>query len=243
MKSFPPELEDVLTPKGRKALAGKVPELAGALTRQGLAYGDGLLQEKFARAVPAFFEKHFTAFLQNRETRLLPAGLSAAGEIHKVMRCETCLSSSDGVLDRLQETGVLAFCQSASFLRLAEMLIDRPLAGPVSGQVLVNRAGDYAGPHIDSAPQDPYAKDGYLDVHFTFSTPGVKRQLLIYEQGGHLTGVREMTGIGALTAYALPRWHYTTPLEVSRPKASRWVLITGWVFHPNAPREFLRHAV
>jgi hypothetical protein len=242
MKRFPSELADVLSPRGRRALAGKVPELNGVVLRDGLAYDDGLLDPRFCRAVPGFLSKHFDDLLEHKENKLMPAGFGLGEQrLHKVMRARSVTHSVAAAMERFEALGLAAFWKSESFLKMAEVLTGKELAGPVYAQVLRNVAGDYAGPHIDSSPQDPYAKDGYIDIHFTFSTPGVKRQLLVFEEHGHLTGVREMNSAGGLTAYALPRWHYTTPLEASKPNARRYILISGFMIHPNAPKELLRH--
>jgi hypothetical protein len=46
-------------------------------------------------------------------------------------------------------------------------------------------------------------------------TPEVRRQLLVYARDGHLTEVVDVARQGLITAYRLPFWHYTTPLEVA----------------------------
>jgi hypothetical protein len=49
-------------------------------------------------------------------------------------------------------------------------------------QVLRYGAGDYAGPHNDHDPEEPDAKDGYLDVHLSFSSPSVAHQWIVHER-------------------------------------------------------------
>ena len=91
-------------------------------------------------------------------------------------------------------------------------------------QVLCYRPGDYAGPHTDHHPESPDHRDGYVDVHLTFCTPGVREQLIVYEENGHLSAQRSIAKSGTVTAYRLPFWHYTTPLQ-AKPEARRWLVL------------------
>jgi hypothetical protein len=129
---------------------------------------------------------------------------------------------------RAQEVGLIAMLRSASFHALAESLNGRPLRKRFGIQLLCYGAGDYAGPHNDHHPEDEEARDGYLDVHLTFANAAVGRQLLVYERGGHFTEVVDVRTLGGLTAYRLPFWHFTTPLEARKGRdaqARRWVLL------------------
>jgi hypothetical protein len=129
---------------------------------------------------------------------------------------------------RAEEIGLVAMLRSFSFRALAETLNGRPLRRGNGIQLLCYGAGDYTGPHNDHHPEDEEARDGYLDVHLTFANAAVRRQLLVYERRGHFTEVAEVRTLGGLTAYRLPFWHYTTPLEARRGQeasARRWVLL------------------
>ena len=64
-------------------------------------------------------------------------------------------------------------------------------------------------------------------------TPAVRRQLLVYARDGHLTETVDVARHGLITAYRLPFWHYTTPLEPRRGRdgdARRWVLLASYQF-------------
>lgn len=138
-----------------------------------------------------------------------------------------------------EKSGLLHLMRSNSFHRLAEVLNGRPLRRRWGVQLLCYGPQDYAGPHNDHHPEDAEARDGYLDLHLTFCTPAVKRQLLVYERRGHLSEVRDVRTLGGLTAYRLPFWHYTTPLEPRRGQeaaARRWVLLGTFLDSPKSLR-------
>ncbi|MBL8698537.1 MAG: hypothetical protein JNK67_09195 [Alphaproteobacteria bacterium] len=134
---------------------------------------------------------------------------------------------------RADATGLLAMLGSDSLRRLGELLTGRRLAPRIGRQVLCYGPGDYIGPHHDHHPDIPGARDGYLDIHISFVTPAVRRQLLVYAKDGHLTETVDVARNGLITAYRLPFWHYTTPLEAKRGReaeARRWVLLASYQF-------------
>ncbi len=85
-------------------------------------------------------------------------------------------------------------------------------------------------------PEDPRARGGYVDLHLSFSGPGVAQQLLVYAEGGHFRHVADVARGGTITAYRLPFWHYTTPLVVKRghARARRWVVLGTFRFSAHA---------
>lgn len=90
------------------------------------------------------------------------------------------------------------------------------------------RAGDYSGPHNDHHPEEPEAREGYVDMHVSLTLPGVDHQYLIYAQDGHFTQMAPVSTVGGITVYRLPFWHYTTPLLARKGKeetSRRWVLL------------------
>jgi len=70
-------------------------------------------------------------------------------------------------------------------------------------------------------------------VHVSLSTPAVAGQSLVYESGGHFCQQIELATLGGITAYRLPLWHYTTPLQ-ARPgqeqAARRWLLLGTFLY-------------
>lgn len=134
-----------------------------------------------------------------------------------------------------EATGLIAMLGSDSLRRFGELLVGRRLSPRIGRQILCYRAGDYIGPHHDHHPDIPGARDGYLDIHISFVTPAVRRQLLVYAKDGHLTETVDVARHGLITAYRLPFWHYTTPLEPRRGRngdARRWVLLASFQFAP-----------
>ena len=112
-------------------------------------------------------------------------------------------------------------------------LAGRPLKRRWGIQLLRYGPGDYAGPHNDHDPEEPDAKDGYLDVHLSFATKAVAHQWLVYERGGHLSEIADVATLGGLTAYRLPLWHYATPLAAKRGReanAHRWVMLGTFLY-------------
>jgi hypothetical protein len=224
VERFPADFSELLSERGRAVLEGR-DALCGVLRREPFAAVTGLLDEGLARQVPALLEKAFGEMLVPIE-RGLPS--NRGGDLlPKVARMRSTPTEGPAVVQALTrggECGLVGMLRSRAYLELCQQLAGRPLDGPVAMQALCIAPGDYAGPHTDHVPNDPQVRDGYTDVHFTFCTDGVHRQLLVYERGQHLSHVVPIVGFGAVTAYRLPLWHYTTPLE-GEPHARRWVVL------------------
>ena len=144
----------------------------------------------------------------------------------------------DDVARRAELPGVALRAEHGEevFEGVAEALAGRKLASGWGQQVLRYGPGDYAGPHNDHHPQNPRARQGYIDLHVSLCTPGVKHQWLVYSRAGHFSEIASVAGAATITAYRLPFWHYTTPL-VGSPKATRWVLLGTFLFSsPPAAR-------
>jgi hypothetical protein len=235
LKRFPAELEDLLSPRGRRVLAGKDP-LCGLLA-EGLRFvsADDLLEPARAKAALDLLERTMQDVLTEMDEPIPPATISGMkrnyGELlPKTARMRTALmaSSRSKGSRRAAEIGLTQMLRSGSFHALAESLSGYRLRKQRGTQVLCYRANDYAGPHNDHHPEDAEARDGYLDLHLTFCNRAVEHQWLVYEHGGHLSQVRSIATVGGLSCYRLPLWHYTTPLA-ARPgklqEARRWVLL------------------
>jgi len=244
MRAFPQELADLLSPRGRRLLTRPDP-LWGCLSREGRRFValQGLLDPSKARACLALLEKAMVGTLARMEQPIPPTATWGMQENYAELLPKAARVST-AMLDRpkarsyqvAQELGLIRMLRSESFHTLAEKLNGRPLRARWGIQLLCYQAGDYAGPHNDHHPEDAEAQDGYLDLHLTFANPAVSRQLLVYERQGHLSHVADVNRLGGLTAYRLPFWHYTTPLE-GRPhreqEARRWVLLGTFLDKPR----------
>ena len=78
-------------------------------------------------------------------------------------------------------------------------------------------------------PENPAARQGYIDLHLSLCTPGVAHQWLVYSRAGHFSEIVPVGAPATVTAYRLPFWHYTTPL-VGAAKAARWVLLGTFLY-------------
>jgi hypothetical protein len=232
VKRFPTEFEALLSPLGRRILAGKVPKLKGALGRTGILAIPELIDARIAKAAPALLEKAFGDVMPVMSKTVPPHDVL----LRKTARARATSNDPTGpAAVRGLECGLIECLRSESYKRFAELLAGEKLWGPHTMQVLCNRRGDYAGPHTDAYPEDRWAQHGYFDFHLTFCNAAVKRQLIVYEVKGQLTEVREIATMGGLTAYRLPLWHYTTPLEVKNDSAKRWIVMNGFFQHAHSP--------
>lgn len=231
---IPTEFSALLTPTGRRVLDGK--QLKGVLAtgRRFIALDDVIVPGRAANLM-ATLERAFVGKLKPLEqpipfesTWAMTQNYSEA--LPKTVRVQTAmLESRRAATYRIaQNEGLIALLQSESFRVFAENLNGRPLRKNNGMQLLCYGAGDYSGPHNDHHPEDVEAQDGYLDVHLTFVNRFVERQLLVYESTGHLNVVQDVNTQGMVTAYRLPFWHYTTPLE-GRTTARRWVLLGTFI--------------
>lgn len=236
MKRFPPEFEALLSPAGRRLLKGKH-RAHGALLRGAFFSSAELVDlEQFPRCAN-LLAKTFNDLLDEVGRPLPPANASKEqfeDNLPKVGRVQT-VSIFEGprhelAVQRSKEIGLHQMLHSDSFRAFCEALAGEKLDGPQATQVLCYRPGDYAGPHTDNHPDDPRAAGGYVDVHVTITTGGVKDQFIVYERDGHLTEQQSIAANGTVTAYRLPVWHYTTPLITRTPKDRRWLLLGSYVY-------------
>lgn len=237
MKRFPEEFSRILSARGRRVLAGKDP-LCGAMRRGNFLAASDLLDRTKARAVTRLLGKTFGRAMIEMQVGV-PAPQRAkrtAGEtLHKVVRVLTTPRGKTTLAYRnAARSGFIKMLYSTSYRDFACALAGETLQGPVAVQVLCYRPGDYAGPHTDYHPEVAEARDGYVDMHMTFCTPGVRHQYIVYEREGHLTEEQSIAHTGGITLYRLPFWHYTTPLQVHprRTSARRW-LVLGSFFRPG----------
>lgn len=234
---FPSELSELLSPRGARLLAGDDRWLrevrAEEPGRRFFGFLDAVDRRRAGECLDALGTQ-LTPFLRPMETQIPPDATwgmtrNYAELLPKTVRVKTAMlaprSKGARVAERL---GLLSMMRSKSVHALAESLSGRRLQKRWGVQVLCYSAGDYSGPHNDHHPEDAEGRDGYFDLHLSFSTSAVKRQLLVYERAGHFSEVQEVAAPAVLTGYKLPFWHYTTPLEAKPGReadARRWVLL------------------
>ena len=236
---FPQDFSTWLTPKGQRLLAGRGP-LVGALAGpKPFVSATGLIDPHAARAALGALD----AFAPELEEMALPIPEETITKMEwnygewlpKTGRVMTAYLDSRRARawKAAEALGLVQLLHSPAVGKLAATLAGRPVRKHWGIQVLCYRPGDYAGPHNDHHPEEPAAKDGYLDLHFTLCTDAVADQQLVYAEGGHLSGAVSVRTLGGLTAYRLPFWHYTTPLTARRGReaeARRWVLLATFLF-------------
>jgi len=242
MRALPRDFADLLSRKGRRILDGRDPQVCGALAdplRPFVAL-TGVLESGKAEACRALLDRALQGTLVEMEEPIPPDATWGMVEnyterLPKTVRTRTALLESrrQRSWKAAEEVGLVALLQSEGFGRFAAALAGRPLRRKWGMQVLCYTPGDYAGPHNDHHPEEPEARDGYLDLHFSFATSAVAHQWLVYEEGGHFSRMQRVDTVGGMTAYRLPFWHYTTPL-MARPGAEadarRWVLLGTFLF-------------
>lgn len=241
MPPLPTEFEDLLSPAGRRVLAGRHP-LCGALAdpRRRFLAADDLVKRRAAddlrRALDTALYPHLSVMADPIPPEALWGMTCNYDEwLPKAMRVKTAyLERRRGrAFQAAERIGLVRLMQSAGFRAFAAALAGRPLRAHWGMQVLAYDPGDYAGPHNDHHPEDPRAARGYLDVHLTLSSPGVAQQLLVWAKAGHFTECVDVARRAGITAYRLPFWHYATPLQAKpghEARARRWVLLGTFLF-------------
>jgi hypothetical protein len=235
--TLPTEFEDLLTRAGRKVLAGTHP-LCGALAdpRTRFLATEDLIDRANAARVRRVLEDRLSETLEPIERPIPPESIwdmrRDYGELlPKTSRARTIYFESrrEPGVKASERIGLVRLMRSASFRAFAEALAGRKLAAGWGLQVLRYGPGDYAGPHNDHHPENKDARQGYIDLHVSFSAPSVQHQWLVYSRAGHFTEIVPVGGPCTVTAYRLPFWHYTTPL-VGPPKSARWVLLGTFLY-------------
>lgn len=235
MRRFPAEFEELLSPRGRRVLAGRDP--ACGVLAEGLRYvaADDLIARAKARAALALLDASMQDVLTRMDVPIPRAAISGMtvnyGELlPKAVRVRTAAMGSPRSKGsvRAAEIGLTAMLRSESFHAFAQALSGYRLRRRCGTQVLCYESNDYAGPHNDHHPEEPAARGGYVDLHLTFCNDAVAHQWLVYEHEGHLSQIRSIALLGGVACYRLPLWHCTTPLA-ARPgrlrEARRWVVL------------------
>ena len=243
MPPLPSQFADLLSPRGKRVLDGKVPAFTGILkTGQRLVTATGLLDVSKCRALLGALEEKIAPHLTVMEAPAPPQSIWGMKENYAELlpktvrvRTVTMASRTSKGARAVEAVGLQRLLASDTFGRLAEVLSGRKVRPRWGTQVLAYAPGDYAGPHNDHHPEDAEARDGYTDVHLSFCTKGVARQALVYAPLGHFSEETSVNTLGGLTAYRLPFWHYPTPLIARRgqhARARRWVLLGTFLDAP-----------
>jgi hypothetical protein len=238
--AIPAEFEDLLSPAGRRVLAG-AHALCGALANprtRFLARHD-LLDLRRAERLRRALETLMLDKLEPMDRPIPPESISEMREdygelLPKASRASTIYFDSrrePGVREA-ERIGLARLLRSASFHAFAEALAGRQLRSKWGVQVLRYGPGDYAGPHNDHHPENKDARRGYLDIHLSLCSKAVAHQWLVYSRAGHFSEIVSMARPASVTAYRLPFWHYTTPLVAKRGRteAARWVLLGTFLY-------------
>jgi hypothetical protein len=239
MKKAPAEFAELLTPRGRRLLDGKG-RLAPLTADRPFLGLTGLIEAQRAEALRDLIDRSLGGALTPMEDPIPDWTISQMREnyselLPKAVRVKTALlESRRAKAYRIaDEIGLLRLLRSQTFHQFAQALAGRTLKRGWGIQALCYGPGDYTGPHNDHHPEEADAREGYLDLHLTLATPAVKSHFLVYAQDGHLSQMQDVNTVGGVTAYRLPFWHYTTPLQ-ARPgreaDARRWVLLGTFLF-------------
>lgn len=249
MRRFPAEFSSLLTPAGRRVLAGRDPDLRGALAdpKRRFLVLQGLVDPKKSEACRALLDRTMFPLLSPLEEPIPPEILltqerNAEEWLPKTARQKTAYLQrrTARAYKEAERIGLVAMLKSESFGRFAATLAGRPLQATWGIQLLGYGTGDYVGPHNDHFPEEPDAADGYVDVHLTLANDAVAHQWLVYAERGHFTRIQPVHADGGITAYRLPFWHYATPLAAKpgrEGEARRWVLLGTFLFAKEKSRK------
>jgi hypothetical protein len=238
---LPRDFAELLSPAGRRVLEGRH-ALCGALAnpRTRFVSQHGLIDKAQAQNLRSVLARALTGRMQRLDQPIPPEtiwGMKHNYEetLPKTVRVWTAYFESrrEAAWRAAEEIGLLALLRSQSFKLFAERLSGRALQDGWGEQVLCYGPGDYSGPHNDHHPEDADTRAGYLDLHVSLVSAAVQSHFLVYARAGHLTEMLDTARDGLVSAYRLPFWHYTTPLQ-ARPgresEARRWVLLGTFLY-------------
>ncbi len=244
---IPREFEALLTPAGKRILAGNAPGICGALAdpRRRFIALNSMVSVAKAEHLRRALQREMAPLLSALSQPIPPETIWEAKQnyddwLPKTVRCRTAyLENKRGAAwKRAKEIGLIDLLSSDSLIAFAEAVLGRRLDPKGGQQVLRYGPGDYSGPHTDHTPEIKRAAHGYLDLHLTLASPSVAQQHLVYAKSGHFSETVPVHETGCITIYRLPFWHYTTPLT-ARPgrekDAARWVLLGTFLFARPKP--------
>lgn len=246
MKAFPAEFEGLLNKRGLRILdRGAAGFRRGRSTESmpTLEVVAGLINEDVAERCHALLDASLLAHV-----RLLAAPIpreSTSGMtrnysecLHKVVRQRTVYLDSrrSQAYRQAKEIGLVSMLKSESLARFAEAMTGLKLERKNGVQAILYEHGDYVGPHNDHHPEELHLRNGYIDVHLSFTNDAVASQLIICEgPDGHLNMCFDATRNGTISVHRLPFWHHATPLQAKRSRereARRWLLLASYWIKP-----------
>jgi hypothetical protein len=228
VQKFPAELEDLLSPRGRRVLAGKDAGPAQALSDRRAVILSGLLDAKRAKQVPALLQRAFEAVLTPFATTAPPAltatHQSGQERLPAIARGARAELGTPAAAERAHQIGLTALLTSASCRAFCERLAGGALPDGAADAVQLYRAFDYDGPRTGHRRGEVRVRYRAFELELGFATAGVTRQLAVHESDGHLESVGAVALQGGVIARLLPLWHYATPLETRSARECRWVI-------------------
>jgi hypothetical protein len=246
---IPREFDDLLTPAGRRVLAGRDQAICQALAdpRRRFIALDGMIASRRAEQLRRVLEARMLPHLTRMEAPIPPESIWEMQRDYEEFLPKTARVMTAYLENRrgkamaiAREIGLIDLLTSDSFIAFAEAVAGRKLDPKGGQQVLCYGPGDYAGPHNDHHPENERAAQGYLDIHLSLANRAVQHQYLVYARAGHFTEIVPVHSLGGLTIYRLPFWHYTTPL-VAQPgqenQARRWLLLGTFLFAKEKQRK------
>jgi len=241
MPGIPAEFEDLLTPRGRRILSGADPA-CGALADPAATYLalTNVVKPRAAESLRRVLDERLWPHLSRLDTPIPDASIRRQRRNYGELLPKTARVWTAELERRSEESfraaraaGLVRVLRSDSLRAFAEQLVGRPLKKRNGIQVLAYGTGDYAGPHNDHHPEEPDAKDGYLDLHLSLANRHVAHQWLVGAQDGHFSRISSVATNGGLTVYRLPFWHHVTPLAATpghAVDARRWLLLATYLF-------------
>jgi hypothetical protein len=235
---FPAEFSGLLSQAGRRRVAalGRLPP--PVTHHNPLGYFEGLLDRTLALQCTRLLDTYLydsmewvdrgiprdsMRSMRTKNSETLPKTMRVrTSSFHRPRSSSTRAGRSLGLIEMLESQSLRDLAQSATGLRLHS---------DPGVQALLYETGCSIGPHNDHHPENPYFRQGYVDVHISLPNSSVSDQFLVFEKGGHFSQVQRVTALGAVAVYRLPFWHYVTPLvakPLSQNPARRWLLLATY---------------
>jgi hypothetical protein len=239
VRRFPAEFADLLTTRGRSLLRAPEP-LAQFRTqgRTGLAALRNVISRETAARSMALLDGAVYPLLQPMRGPIPPESITGmrknySERLPKTVRAKSVWLATPRTRPWkvAREIGLTAMLASQSLRDFVGAVSGCRLGARCGCQVICYEHGDYTGPHNDHHPEFRNLRDGYVDVHVTFSNAAVKGQWLVYEEGGYLSHTIDVNMPGGVTIYRLPFWHYATPLVARagrEAEARRWLILASF---------------